>query len=490
VESSAIGNFIERWQKSGAAERANYQLFLMELCDLLGVERPHPAVADDSQNTYVFERAVTFQNPDGTTSPGRIDLYKRGCFVLEAKQGSDEPAPLPFRVAEPSRRRRGTARRGTKSYDESMVAARYQAEEYARALPDTEGWPPFIVVVDVGHSIQLFSNFARSGKSYVAFPDPQSFRITLGDLEKPDVRERLRLVWTRPLALDPSVRSAKVTREIAEQLAKLAKSLEASRHDPAAVAQFLIRCLFTMFAEDVELLPRRSFSDLLEGLRQAPEFFAQEVSALWHDMARGGYSVAIKKRVPHFNGGLFDQPEALSLNREQQELLIEAARADWRDVEPAIFGTLLERALDPAERHKLGAHFTPRSFVERLVIPTVVEPLREDWAAVQAAAHALVRQDNTDKAGEEVRKFHERLCNVRVLDPACGSGNFLYVTLEHLKRLEGEVLNALCCLSRSTTGGFSLQFPGRARPDLTFGRPVNRPMIMARSEKCRGGVPW
>ncbi len=127
------------------------------------------------------------------------------------------------------------------------------------------------------------------------------------------------------------------------------------------------------------------------------------------------------------------------MDRDQLDLLIEAARADWRDVEPAIFGTLLERALDPVERHKLGAHYTPRAYVERLVMPTVVEPLRREWDAVRAAAITLAKEEDRKGAVAEIEAFHDRLCEVRVLDPACGSGNFLYVTLEHLKRLEGEV---------------------------------------------------
>jgi hypothetical protein len=146
-----IQNFIARWKESGAAERANYQLFLSELCDVLEVERPAPSRGDDDQNAYVFERAVTFHNPDGSTSNGRIDLYKRGCFVLEAKQGSDKattPAPLFEGVAEPvaksSKGRRGTAVRGTRGWDVAMRAARGQAEQYVRALPVSEGNPPFM----------------------------------------------------------------------------------------------------------------------------------------------------------------------------------------------------------------------------------------------------------------------------------------------------------------------------------------------------------
>src|SRR5690606_21721435 len=129
------------------------------------------------------------------------------------------------------------------------------------------------------------------------------------------------------------------------------------------------------------------------------------------------------------------------LTRDQLDLLVEAAKADWRDVEPAIFGTLLERALDPVERHKLGAHYTPRAYVERLVVPTVVEPLREEWDAVRAAAVPLAKEGDKKGAARELTQFHDRLCEVRVLDPACGTGNFLYVTLEHLKRLEGEVFD-------------------------------------------------
>ena len=166
-------------------------------------------------------------------------------------------------------------------------------------------------------------------------------------------------------------------------------------------------------------------------------------------MNHGGFSAELRTDVLKFNGGLFADPGALPLDKTQIDLLLDAARADWRHVEPAIFGTLLERALDPLERHQLGAHYTPRAYVERLVMPTVIEPLREDWAVAQAIALQHDRDGKRDKAVAELRAFHRRLCQVRVLDPACGSGNFLYVTLEHLKRLEGEVLNALEALGET-----------------------------------------
>lgn len=434
----AAEEFISKWRGVAASELSTAQTFVLDFCSLLGVDRPHPTPDQD----YMFERPVQFHHGDGTVSDGRIDCYRRGCFVLEAKK----------------------IRAGvhTKGFDDALLRARAQGEGYARALPASEGRPPFVVVVDVGSVIELYSEFTRSGGTYTPFPDPRSHRIRIEDLSKPAVRENLALIWTDPMRLDPARANAKVTRDVAVQLAKVARSLEAAGHSPHDVAAFLTRCLFSMFAEDVDLLPRLpngdgAFVDLLKRYREDPPTLQRMMGALWVDMDRGGFSAALAKDLLRFNGKLFkvtgSSGYALPLNREQIDGLLAAAKASWREVEPAIFGTLLERALDPAERHALGAHYTPRSYVERLVLPTVVEPLREDWGNAQAAAFLLAneaneldgkkRDEKLAEARAEVRRFHHRLCEVRVLDPACGSGNFLYVTLEHLKRLEGEVINQL-----------------------------------------------
>jgi hypothetical protein len=467
--------FIARWQASEGGERANYQLFLTHLCGLLGVPEPDPTKADDADNAYVFERAVTFHHGDGTTSPGFIDLYKRGHFVLEAKQGSEHRSSslaLSQAVNLAKRRsKKGTAVRGSASWDEAMQRARNQAERYARALPASEGRPPFLVVVDVGYSIELYAEFTCTGGSYVPFPDPRSHRLTLDKLKDEAVRHTLRLIWTDPFALDPTRRNARVTRDIAQKLGQLAQSLERAGHAPATVASFLMRCLFTMFAEDMGLLPPDGFVDLLTDLRRNRESFVPLVEELWTRMNEGGISTVLRQKIMRFNGGLFHNAQALPLDQDQFELLLEAARADWRDVEPAIFGTLLERALDPRERHKLGAYYTPRAYVERLVLPTVIEPLREEWEAVKAAAVTLKRQGKAKQAIEEIQAFHRRLCEVRVLDPACGSGNFLYVTLEHLKRLEGEVLVTLEAFGEAQAG---LEMPGfSVDPHQLLGLEVN-----------------
>ena len=429
MSDNTFDAFLARWGKAGGSERANYQLFLTELCTLLELPLPEPAGDDTRDNTYVFERRVVMPQPDGTSNNGFIDLYRRGSFVLEAKQTGKTL--------------------DSSGWDKAMLRAHNQADQYARALPTDEGRPPFILVVDVGRNIELYSEFSRSGATYTPYPDPRSHRIRLEDLRKEEVRDRLKAVWLDPLSLDPSRRSARVTREIADQLATLAKSLETDGHKPEHVASFLMRSLFTMFSEDVGLLPERAFTELLQRLKTKPENFAPMLENLWQTMNTGGFSPILESKVMRFNGGLFADSSAIPLNRDQLALLVSASEADWRYVEPAIFGTLLERALNPRERHKLGAHYTPRAYVERLVLPTVVEPLRTEWREVQAAALTYEQQGKHKEAIAEIRTFHRHLCTVRVLDPACGSGNFLYVTLEHMKRLEGEILNLLHDLGES-----------------------------------------
>jgi hypothetical protein len=306
-------------------------------------------------------------------------------------------------------------------------------------LPTEEDPPPFLLVVDVGHVFELYADFSQKGKAYLPFPDARAYRIRLADLAHEGVRAKLRAIWLDPHSLDPAKISAAVTREVAGHLAELAKSFE-KHHDPATVAAFLSRCLFCMFAEDVELLPKASFTSLLESVKADPRAAVPLLRQLFEEMNVGKFSNILRQKILHFNGGLFADATVLPLNGTQLGLLIRASRLQWRHVKPAIFGTLLERALNPVERHKLGAHYTPRAYVERLVLPTIVEPLREEWSAVRIAAVTLATRGNLKVAIKETRAFHHKLCAVRVLDPACGSGNFLYVTLEHLKRLEGEVL--------------------------------------------------
>jgi len=447
AEDQTVDRFISRWAASSGAERANFQLFAAELCDLLGVPRPDPALEDGSLNDYTFERCVQFKEPDGRTSLGRIDLYRRGCFVMEAKQSREKGRPKELMLTGtpdlfiPDYKPRGQ-RSANRAWDQLMINARHQAQEYARALPTSHGWPPFVLVCDVGHCIEVYADFSGQGKNYAQYPDRQGFRIYLQELRDEAIRERLKHIWLNPTALDPTLQSAKVTREIAARLAEVSKGLEKRGHDPEDVALFLMRCLFTMFAEDVELLPKESFKDLLAKCARDASKFAPMVEQLWRAMDKGEFAYAIERQVKRFNGHLFRDAKVLPLERQETGELLVAAKHNWKEVEPAIFGTLLEQALDQKERARLGAHYTPRAYVERLVVVTIIEPLRQEWAQVQATAERLKEEDRGKDAIAVVREFHQKLCRTRVLDPACGTGNFLYVSMELMKRLEGEVLEA------------------------------------------------
>ena len=511
-----ITAFTQRWESSGAAERANYQMFFSELCEIIDVPRPDPTSPDTAKNLYVFERAITRSHLDGSSTTNYIDLYKARHFVCETKQGLSADA-TPDELAKPTPSKTGHGKRGTLAFDKALERAYHQARGYITALPAHEGRPPFLIVCDVGHTIDLYAEFTGTGGQYERFPDPVSHRITLPDLHRPEIRERLRKVWLDPHALDPSKLAAQVTRDIASRLAVLAKSLEADGHDPQVIAGFLQRSLFTMFAEDIGLLPENGFQTLLEKVKDTPRGFSVLASALWKEMATGTqYSALLFKEIAHFDGGLFENTSALPLSAAQLAMLTDAAATDWSAVEPSIFGTLLTRALDSRERHKLGAEYTPRSYVERLIRPTIIGPLRDEWEAVRVAAATLqeeadqlelqadtlqaqattqlaagtsakaketgaestrLRREATRKNAEvlaQVIAFHRRLCKLRILDPACGTANFLYVTMEHMKRLEAEVLELVTGLG----GNAGMEMHGfRVRPEQFIGLEINKQAV-------------
>jgi hypothetical protein len=424
--------FVAKWSASSAAERANKDQFLLDFCDVLGVERPKPTTGNHTLDRYVFEHDAQIPHEGGRVTVGKIDLYKAGSFLLEAKQGSDIGSA-----------KLGTARRRTPAWNIAMRGAFGQALGYARTL---DAPPPFLIVCDIGFCFDLYASFDGSG-NYRPFPDALHSRIFLEDVEK--YADLFRGIFDDPHSLDPAKRAAKVTREIATLIAKLAVQLE-KQHPAEDVAKFLMRCIFTMFAEDVDLLPKRTFADALQRWATSPERFVPELQILWKTMNEGGELYGAPHRIWRFNGGLFADYSALPLTKDQILYLGIAAESNWAQVEPAIFGTLLERALDPKERHRLGAHYTPRAYVERLIGPVIEEPLRAEWELVQAEVRQIIASATSDddrKAMVEARKpvyvFYDRLCDVRVLDPACGSGNFLFVALDAFKRLENEILDLL-----------------------------------------------
>ncbi|RBN32065.1 DNA methylase [Lawsonia intracellularis] len=437
IELPPIEAFIAKWAPSGGSELGSSQSFLLELCDLLEISRPESPRATLVDNTYLFEMPVILTDKNGKITTGRIDLYKRGCFIWESKQGSYKSTSQNKGL-----HRRGTAIRGTHAWDAAMIAARIQAERYAYALPAKEGHPPFIIVADIGHTIQVYADFNDTG-FYAPYPSARENTILLEDLRKPEIRERLRKIWTDPLSLNPSRENEKVTYQLVLTLSDLAQSLENEGHDPDVVALFIMRLIFTLFAEDCGLLPFNSYTQLLARLEKTPEQFASATTDVWKAMKTGGNSTALGKQVVCFHGHLFEDAEALPLNKEQLAIIYKAAKANWSGVETSIFGTLLERALSPKDRYKLGAHYTPTAYVERLVIPTVVDPVREDWENVKLLALSHVVKGSHKEAIQEIEVFHKRLSETIVLDPSCGSGNFLAVSMNVLKDIEGEVVQSL-----------------------------------------------
>ncbi|WP_257313890.1 DNA methyltransferase [Geothrix fuzhouensis] len=420
--SPALDAFLKTWRGSAGNERANFQSFLRDFCAALELPVPEPKGVE---STHCFEKDLKLTHLDGTTSTGSIDLYREDCFVLEAKQGSTTDVP-------------GSApRRGTRAYDRYMEAAFGQAVNYARNLPQR---PPFVITCDIGHAFHVWDGFAGAYGGYGA---RRSF--TMDDLRTPKVQEYFRALWLDPQSLDPARSRTAVTRDVAAALGGLAHSLEA-RFPAEVVARFLMRVVFTFFAEDVSLLPEKLFQNALEGAwKEHPEAFPKGMESLWDAMNTGGFWGPLK--VLRFNGGLFSESLALDLNADEIARLAKAAAFNWAEVDPSIFGTLLESALDARERHRLGAHYTPRAYVERLLRPALEEPLRADWELAQAEAMALLGAEATDadkaKAREVLHDFQRHLAHVKVLDPACGSGNFLATAYDVLKRLEGEVQRRL-----------------------------------------------
>ena len=465
------------WGKPGGAERATYQMFLTELAQLLGAETPDPGEGG-TLGDYQFEGPVRSQAVFLSKHNKRIDLYKRDCFILEAKQsqlkpGETLPESPPEDALEPVRDLFGTITGYTSTtgkraprYDRLMADARLQAERYSLALPTGHKPPPFLIVADIGRAFELYFDWTGDGRDYGFFPDQRNYRIALDALATDalvgstelSARDLLHALWLDPASVDPRKKAVAVTRDIAERLSRVATQLEtdeaALRKDRAdfeialgieQTALFLMRVLFCMFAEDVELLPKGSFTQFLDESRsKSDNWWREGLHALWAKINQRdevnrfwSYGDAI---VRYFNGNLFSSATVYGLPQEFRGELYEAAKHNWRSVEPAIFGTLLEQVLTKGERAKLGAHYTPRPYVQRLVNATIGDVLAPEWDAVREAVRVLEEAGNHDQALAAIRDFHQRLCGLRVLDPACGTGNFLYVAMELLLQLEGEAI--------------------------------------------------
>lgn len=422
-----IPTFIAKWRQSALKERSAAQEHFIDLCHALNVETP--ADADPTGERYTFEKGA--EKAGG--GDGWADVWKKDHFAWEYKGKHAD-----------------------------LRAAYLQLLQYK----DDLGNPPLLVVCDLDR-FEIHTNFTNTVKKV--------YRISLDDLDRPENLRVLRAVFTDPLSLRPGQTTEDVTEEAAARFGQLAAGLQRRGVHPHRAAHFLVQMLFCLFAEDAGLLRNKVFSKLLTFAAKRPERFVAEVTELFGAMQTGGdYAF---EDVPHFNGGLFATIDPVPLTAEELAILADAAHLDWSSVEPAIFGTLFERSLDPAKRSQLGAHYTGRADIERVVEPVLMAPLRRRWEQVRAEADAIkaawdaattprTRDNRRAEFAAKLASFQQELATIRVLDPACGSGNFLYVALAKLLDLEKEVL------TYGATNGLPMGFP-TIRPAQLHGLEIN-----------------
>ena len=394
------GEFIAKWRASELKERSAAQEHFIDLCRLLG--EPTPAAADPTGDRYCFERGAR-RDAGGE---GWADVWKRHCFAWEYK-----------------------------GKHANLDAAFNQLRQYALALEN----PPLLIVSDMAR-FRIRTNWTNSVSD--------TYEFTLDDLFDAANRDKLKWAMSDPERLRPGETRQALTERAAATFASLAQSLRWRGHDGQAVAHFVNRLVFCMFAEDMGLLPDDMFTRMLEHARRRPDDFTALARDLFGAMATGG-RVGFEE-VAWFDGGLFDDDTALPLKKSEIEMTLEASTLDWSEIDPSILGTLFERGLDPDKRSQLGAHYTDHDKIMLIVEPVVIRPWLDEWTAVKAEIAAILERSDAAKsrpartrlrsqAERLLRDFLDRLRRFTVLDPACGSGNFLYIALRALKDLEHRV---------------------------------------------------
>ena len=391
--------FAKQWGESALSERSSYQQHFLDLCEMLGA--PKPAEVDPTGEFYAFEKGV--EKTGG--GKGFADVFYKDRFAVEYK-----------------------------GKHKDLSAAYQQLLQYRESLEN----PPLLVVTDI-ERFEVHTNFTGTVT--------EVHRFTNAELPEPENLRVLRAMFEDPYSLKPTRTVRSITEEAASKFAQLADGLRERDVDPQEAAHFLNKLLFCLFAEDIGLLPESLFTRVVERGVKRPETFNRNVGALFDAMAEGGEFSLLD--VPHFDGGLFSDGGVVPLEASELRVLREAAGLDWGAIEPTIFGTLFERSMDPSQRARLGAHYTSKEDILALVEPVLMAPCRREWEQVRAKAEVEARQareqtgqkavNTLRRAERELAGFAERLRRVRVLDPACGSGNFLYVSLKELLDLEKEV---------------------------------------------------
>ena len=425
-ETMTPQEFVAKWRQTILKERAGSQEHFIDLCRLVG--HSTPAEYDPTGQSFGFEAGA--DKVGG--GQGWADVWKKGFFAWEYK---GKHADL------------------DKAYQQLL--------QYRESLQN----PPLLIVSDV-ERILLHTNFTNTVK--------RVYTLTLDDLLQPEKLAQLRAGFFDPEALRAPQTTAEVTARAAAEFARLADHLRRWGTDPQQAAHFLIRLLFCLFAEDVGLLPGNLFTRLVENGKRSPSLFTSQLRQLFGAMAAGG--AFGEHAITQFNGSLFEDGSAVELDGDALNILATVGKLEWSYIEPSIFGTLFERSLDPSKRAQLGAHYTSKEDILLVVEPVLMAPLRRRWGEIQARTRGLAerRDAASGPARERLRKeltalligFAGEIARVRVLDPACGSGNFLYVSLRALLDLEKEVIALAGDL------GVGRFFP-RVSPAQLYGLEIN-----------------
>jgi type II restriction/modification system DNA methylase subunit YeeA len=411
--------FVQKWAAAKGVERGQSQEHFIDLCRLLG--EPTPTQADPSRTFYTFEQGAL--TPDGD---GFADVWLKGRFAWEYK--------------------------GKKK---DLAAAYKQVCDYREAL----GNPPLLVVCDMNH-FEVHTNWTNTEKWIYRFTnvdllsgdsvDVSTVSGAAKDAPSLTALQVLKALWENPEVLKPQKTTDQITQEAAKLFGKISDELRKWRVKERSIARFVTSMIFCMFATDVGLLPRQTFSEIIDVYKSGGDnkAFRKHLSHLFSVMDTGGDFMM--RHIPHFNGLLFEDnnvPKEITTN--EILVLAELDALNWADVEPSIFGTLFERVLDPKQRKILGAHYTSRADIELIVEPVLMDPLRREWEQVKNQVEDYFHNAGIRRTTESAQKNHiralirpflDRLASIRVLDPACGSGNFLYVSLALLKALEKEVI--------------------------------------------------
>lgn len=421
-----LHEFITKWKGNTQKERSVSQEHFLDICRMFG--HPSPKEADSVGTEFAFEYGV------GKLSGGAgfADVFKKGCFGWEYK-GNHKDLDKAYR----------------------------QLQDYRVSLFN----PPLLIVCDLD-KFRIYTNFLNAEEVVYEFD-----LSTFGDFSTihPELTnfELLRFAFTDPDRLRSGKNPLEVTEQAAENVGKVAIRMCNRGVDPLEAAHFVMKLVFIMFAEGIRLLPGQPLKKIMarNAMVAGAPWHNARVAELIKQMDGGGEYLL--ENIPWFNGGLFDGSPITKMQNGEIKLLQQAVKLDWRYVEPSVFGTLLERSLDPKRKQQLGAHYTGPDDIRRVIEPVVLDPLREEWIDLRSSLELLQVEDKPKHRVQTIEAFLEKLRNIRIFDPACGSGNFLYMALRAVMDLEQEVL------AYAHKNQIPIMLAERVGPEILLGQEID-----------------